>query len=73
MTYISWKSRNWVCSNRFVVVAVVHENSSEVANNVDNKEDRSFFRLHGQVAALRIARYGMIFCCLNKQVVDRSR
>ena len=50
------------------LTSIVTEHSSEVANNVDDEEDSSLLRLHGQVASTSISRNGMGSCSFNEQV-----
>ncbi len=42
-------------SNGLIVVAIVHEDGSKVANDVDHKEDGALFAPHRQVASSSIA------------------
>jgi len=52
---VSWKSRNWRSRDGLVVVPVVEENSAEVADNIDDEEDRALLGAHGEIAASSIA------------------
>jgi hypothetical protein len=47
----------WGCSNRLVVVSVIHEHGTKVANNVDDEEDGAILALHREVATTGIARH----------------
>lgn len=64
---------DWRSCNGFVVVSVVHEDCSEVANDIDHEEDGAFSRLHGQVAATSISRDGMAFSSFNESIIYSSR
>lgn len=52
---VPWKSRNWRRRNGLVVVPVVEEDSAEVADNIDDEEDRALLGAHGEIAASSIA------------------
>jgi len=56
----------------FVVVPIVHEDSAEVANQIDDKEHSTFLRAHSQVAAMSVARHRMALCGSYKGIVHRA-
>ncbi len=51
-------------------LTIIKKHSTKVAHYVYDKEYRSFFAAHGEVAAARIAFHWVISSCLDKQIVD---
>ena len=41
---------------------------SEVTNNVDDEEDSTLLRLHGQITSSRVATDGMIVCGFDEEI-----
>lgn len=80
---------NWRCSNSLIVVcllsvsdntpcrgtltSIVHEDSSEVANDVDDEEDSAIFAPHRQIASTSIARNGCRRRKLLQTIVNSFR
>lgn len=52
---------------------VIHEDSTEIPDYVDDKEDGPFFRSHCKIATLGIASHWMGLCRLRKEVVYFGR
>jgi len=59
-------------NTNLVVVTVVHEHSSEITNDVDNEENSTFTRTHGEIAALSVSSDRVTSSSLLEKVVDLS-
>lgn len=51
---------------------IVQEDSPEIANDVDNEENRAFFAMHRKIAATRVTFDRMGFGGFHKQIVYSS-
>ena len=67
---VARKGMDWVGGNGLVVVTVIAEDGTEVADNVDNEEDSTLLGLHGEVASASIVLNRMPLGGLNEEVVD---
>lgn len=63
-------ARDRVVEFKFLLTSIVHEDGTEVTNNVDNEEDRSILALHREVAATRIAWHRLRLCEFMKALID---
>lgn len=61
---------HWVCSNSLVVVSVIAEHGSEVANDVDDEEDGTLFGSHSEVASLGITIDWMALGSGLEEIID---
>lgn len=48
---------------------IIAEDSSEVANYIDDKEYCPLFRSHGEVASFGITIHRVLYSCLNQKII----
>lgn len=70
---VSGEGGDGVSSNGLVVVAIVHEDSAKVANNVDDEEDDAVLGAHGKVRSLGVAFDRVLDGHLLETIVDGGR
>ena len=49
---------------------IIAEHSPKIADNIDDKEDRTLLRLHGKIASFSISRYRMTIGSFHKEIID---
>ena len=64
---------DWASSYGFVVITIVHKYGTKVSNEVDDEEDGSLLRAHGEIAAFSISSYGVSLGRSDKFVIHSAR
>ncbi|KAH3662169.1 hypothetical protein OGAPHI_005417 [Ogataea philodendri] len=67
---VTWESSSWTGGNSLVPISVIKENGTEVTDNVDNEENTSGTRIHGEVRTVGISVNRVLLSCSHNQIPD---